>query len=101
MGLARLPRLIGSGAIVRSNCWGTLAEVLASTTFWVDRQSPANLWDWSQGSRGFVTTHAAASGAECTGGPDGCCVECGVALVPCDSCGSRGYHGPGCSECDS
>lgn len=35
---------------------------------------------------------------ECTDDGEGTCQTCGVILVSCDRCGSRGYHLPGCPD---
>lgn len=39
--------------------------------------------------------HSTQAGRACVDGGDGCCRDCGVALVPCD-CGGTGYHTTDC-----
>lgn len=39
---------------------------------------------------------------DCTVGPDGCCLVCGVTHTePCHDCHGSGYHLAGCEEIDS
>lgn len=45
--------------------------------------------------------HAAEAGRACLDGGDGCCVECGVAMVRCECCGGVGYHVETCDEAEA
>lgn len=44
----------------------------------------------------LLSEHAAAFGAKCTDGGDGCCSLCGVSLSVCEECMGVGFHRPSC-----
>lgn len=41
--------------------------------------------------------HAAAAGALCHEGSDGCCLTCGVEMTLCNVCEGIGYHRENCA----
>lgn len=45
-----------------------------------------------------TTTPCPTTGHSCREDVDGCCPDCGVSMVECETCHGTGHHRPDCDE---